>query len=464
MPGWDSYRQLVKDEFAQAAEEGRDVKRVEALRGEYEAAGDDEAKLLAVWGKMLALPIRADFPFVEPSDWAGIRAARPAGEHRLAGFDERTLDDKLYGAWLGRCCGCALGKPVEGFMGSHNGMSSRERIGTYLKAIGPNEYPLNDYFLQHSPAEERTGKVGCYPSTREQIAYMESDDDIRYTVIGQIVLRDRGRDFTSWDVAAAWMQYLPYRFVCTAETQAYRNVVMRYSIRYDRPVDDNTIDWNWVATHENPYRELIGADIRVDSWGYAAPGNPELAAEFAWRDARISHVKNGIYGAMFMAAMIAAAFAGDDPMAIVEAGLREIPEKSRLHVEMRQVIDICKKYDCDPRKFEAVHEEIYGLLGHYHAVHTNNNAALVVAALLLGGHDFEKVITIAVMGGWDSDCTGATSGSIAGAMLGAKRLPTKWTGRLNDKLMSQVDGYHPIAISECASRSAEIARKIKAWA
>jgi ADP-ribosylglycohydrolase len=219
-----------------------------------------------------------------------------------------------------------------------------------------------------------------------------------------------------------------------------------------------------VATHENPYREWIGADIRVDSWGYAAPGNPELAAEFAWRDARISHVKNGIYGAMLMAAMISAAFVLDEPMAIVEAGLREIPQRSRLYVEMRQVIDICKKHGCDHRKFEAVHEEIYALLGHYHAVHTNNNAALVVAALLLGGHDFQKVITIAVMGGWDSDCTGATAGSIAGAMLGAKRLPAKWTGRLNDKLLSQVDGYHPIAISECARRSAEIARKVRAWA
>ena len=35
--------------------------------------------------------------------------------------------------------------------------------------------------------------------------------------------------------------------------------------------------------------------------------------------------------------------------------------------------------------------------------------------------NLEKVITLAVMGGWDSDGTGATAGSIIGAMLGAKR-------------------------------------------
>jgi len=458
--GWESAKAILWNEITQSLEEGRDPAAVEKIKAQSDAlAPGDHAALAECWYAFQEIPIRPGFEFTEPSGLEDIRPLRKACEPLPPLANPHDLYDRMYGAWLGRSIGCALGKPIECFMGSHNGISSKDRIKTYLTAIDPAEYPVRDYFPGSSPASATTGGVGCPQSTREKIAFMETDDDIRYTVLGQVVMQKSGAGFTSEDVAKAWLNYLGYSQVCTAETQAYRNLVIRYGRGLD-PGADAAVDWDWVATHHNPYREWIGAQIRADSWGYAAPGNPELAADFAWRDARISHVKNGIYGEMFCAAMIAAGFATTDPLQVIEAGLAEIPARSRLYLEMKETIGICRAHDFRATEFEAVLEKIYTRFGHYHPVHTNNNAALVVAALLLGRDDFENVVTIAVMGGWDSDCNGATAGSIWGAMYGAARVPKKWTAPLNDTLYSFIPGYHPISISECARRSVDIARKI----
>ena len=457
LAGWESASAIVWWETVQLKEEGRDPQWIDKLTSSVDLKTASEEVLAQLWTHLQDAPMRSDFAFVEPSDFETIRAERDgtARQWPLTLSDDALLD-RMHGAWLGRCCGCALGKPVELFMSPHNELSSRQRIRTYLEAAGA--YPLADYIPGSSPAEDKTVKVNCPASWRENIAFMETDDDIRYTVIGQQVLLSRGAAFTTADVMDAWYHQLPYRYVCTAETQAYRNHIIRYQRHGVWPRAE--VDWTWVATHQNPYREWIGAQIRADSWGYAAPGNPALAAEFAWRDARLSHIKNGIYGEMFVAAMIAAGFVLNDPLQVIEAGLAEIPRRSRLYAEIRQVIAICGKHGNAFANFEKVLDEIEALLGHYHPVHTNNNAALVVAALLLGGDDFEKVITLAVMGGWDTDCNGATAGSIFGAMHGAGPIPEKWRAPLHDTLYSRIFDYHPIVITECARRSAGIARKI----
>lgn len=452
--GWDSAPDLLKYELEQSALEGRDVKALQRL-----TAGMDQMnahELIALHARILELPIAEDFPFDEPSDLEGIRKLRTAAPSLpTPDLSEARLYDQLHGAWLGRCAGCALGKPVECYMRANSDLSTWERQKHYLLGISPDEWPLRDYFPAHSPTEDVTGKLICAPSTREQIAFMETDDDIRYTVLGQILLMEKGYGFTSEDVAMNWLQHLPYRLVCSAETQAYRNLVVIGAQRADK-LKMGAIDWDWVVTHMNPYREWIGAQIRIDSYGYACPGDPALAAELAWRDARISHIKNGLYGPMFCAAMIAASFVTSDPRTIIEAGLAQIPQTSRLYADVREAIAICERHRCDYAAFEPIIRELHAAFGHYDPVHTNNNAALCAASLLVSGGDFHRGITFAVMGGWDTDCNGATVGSIVGIIHGASTAPAHWTDRLCDTLRSQIPDYHPIAISECARRATQI--------
>ncbi|MEE8326400.1 MAG: ADP-ribosylglycohydrolase family protein, partial [candidate division NC10 bacterium] len=83
---------------------------------------------------------------------------------------------------------------------------------------------------------------------------------------------------------------------------------------------------------------------------------------------------------------------------------------------------------------------------------------------LTGKPDYEATIVAAVRGGWDTDCNGATAGSICGLMLGADALPQKWVSVLNDRLFSAVRGYGECRISDLARRSHEVAEKVTAEA
>lgn len=460
MAGWEKLSGLVRREIIQRGEEGC---AVDGFESRLALCGEDEEKLMALYGELSALAPRPDFPFNEPSDLAGIRALRPdEGRNRdgsVPELNESAWRDKFLGAWSGRLSGCALGKPLESWpmMGGTNGNPGWRNVQLWFE--GADAWPIRGYTPQRSRAESEHIHLApwCMKSTREQIRFMESDDDVRYTVLGLLMLEENGLDWDAWDIGKLWHSRLTFQQVCTAETQAYLNFTqLTWRVAPEKPADwADKIDW--VRTHLNPYREWIGAQIRADGFAYGAAGNPELAAELAWRDASFSHVKNGIYGEMFAAAMIAAAFTESDPERIVEAGLREIPSTSRLARDIAQAVGIAKGAK---DQIELV-DRIWEAFKHYDPVHTNNNAALVAAALIHSGGDFEKGITTAVLGGWDTDCNGATVGSILGASLGASALPPSWIEPLNDTFYADMTGFDPISISECAERSYKVFLRIR---
>ncbi len=428
---------LLRQEVVQRREEGYDVEAM-AERVEDALKNTDELQkplLVSILDEFNNLKPSKSFPYTEPSTLNEIRAERPEGPRRLNVnlTDDRMLD-RIHGAWLGRAAGCALGKPVEGWQ--------KERIDSYLQFT--KALPLDDYFplADNHPDGLVLRMEDC---SRGRIQYMARDDDMDYTVLGLHILEQHGAEFTSQNVANTWLSRLPYYFVYTAERIAYRNLV-------------NGLWPPESAAYRNPYREWIGAQIRADIWGYVCPGWPERAAELAYRDAAVSHVKNGIYGEMFVAAMLAASFVIDDVEEVIRIGLSEIPANCRLAEAIRNTVQWCK----ESSDWEQVWNKINENYGHYHGVHTINNAALVVMGLMFGQRDYETSIVVSVRGGWDTDCNGATAGSICGMMLGADALPSKWVGVLNDRLLSAVRGFSESRISDLAKRSHEIARKVMA--
>ncbi|MBA7600235.1 hypothetical protein ES703_07284 [subsurface metagenome] len=99
--------------------------------------------------------------------------------------------------------------------------------------------------------------------------------------------------------------------------------------------------------------------------------------------------------------------------------------------------------------------------GGYHWVHTINNAAFVLLGLLYGGGDLGKSVSISVMAGFDTDCNGATAGSVVGAMLGAKALPEAWVAPLGDRVRSILSGFSESSITDLARRTCAIGERLR---
>jgi len=405
-----------------------------------QSAPEDEQVVAAekIWEEVESGEVADGFPYKEPNSIADIRALRPAGPRiiKLEMSDEE-LFRKVHGGWLGRCAGCLLGKPAE------RPWWTKQGIKNFLTAH--DAYPLSNYFpaagemperMEYYPSEIPNSENPCL---LENITVMPRDDDIDYTIMNLLLLERLGLDFTSLNVGQMWMSMLPAGVVFGAARTAYRNLLLGLA-----PPE--------TATHRNPHSEYIGAQIRADIFGYVCPGWPEKAAEFAYRDAALDTLRNGIYGEMAVAAMIAAAFVEKDPRKIVESGLGEIPQTCRYADAVRK----CLQWHAEIPDWEEAVELALAEIELNIAV----NASLSFLALLYGNGDFEKTICLAVMGGLDTDCNGATAGSIAGVMLGDDHIPPKWTSPLNDTVQSFVAGVGKGSIKDFAERTSRIAREV----
>jgi ADP-ribosylglycohydrolase len=381
------------------------------------------------------LPEGKDSEKFEPNGLAEIRSLRPRGPRRLwERLPSRGIRERLLGAWLGRAAGCTLGVPVESW--------SVEDMAA-LAQVGGQAFPPSDYWSAY-PQPERVHYGACVLGDylKGRIRSVPVDDDLGYTQLGLLILERYGPSFTTSDVAEAWKKHLP--IACTAEEVALRNL-------------KSGVGAKKAGARGNPYQEWIGADIRSDPWGYVAMGWPEKAAELAYRDAYLSHRKNGIYGAMFFAATIAAAFAVDDPAETCRIGLTEIPKDCRLARDLRWALRRAPALTSWEQARALVAKRFDGM----HHVHTNNNACLTVFGLALGGGDFTKTIGYTVAMGFDNDCTAATAGSILGAMLGKEGIPAHWWRPFRNRALTYLKHCPPMKNTEIARRFH--AQAIRLW-
>lgn len=182
--------------------------------------------------------------------------------------------------------------------------------------------------------------------------------------------------------------------------------------------------------YRNKMTAGMGGAIRSELWACLAPANPALAAKFAREDACCDHDAEGVYAEMFLAALESAAFVESDLKKLVDSGLSVIPDGSVLK---HAFLDVIKWWN-DYKDVLIVRELV---LKNYPTPNWTNvviNLSFILLSLLSCENSFDKAICTAVSLGYDTDCTGATVGSIFGIM-NPESIDEKWTNPIGNALV-----------------------------
>jgi len=192
----------------------------------------------------------------------------------------------------------------------------------------------------------------------------------------------------------------------------------------------------------NKHADDIDYQIEADYSGLIAPGMPNVAIELGEKFGRLMNYGDGLYGGQFVGGMYAEAFFEDDPLKIVEAGLKCIPAGSQYDECIRDTIRwhkqnpddwqatwnlINKKYHLNPdyRRFSCS-----GPKGQFN-IDAKINGAYIVIGLLYGNGALDRSIVISTRCGQDSDCNPANAGGIIGTVIGRAKLPEEFTSAIN---------------------------------
>ena len=433
LPSYAMLRDRLGEMIDDKERQGRET---DGLSSRLADVPDDYEQLARLGREIDDLPMRTDWPYIEPDDLPSIKATWSwDGVTVECAVDLEAVEAKAYAGFLGRVCGCVLGKPVEIHATLATLREAFERVG---------EWPIVDYISERVYTKGGLERLHrSWPeSVRERLTYVPPDDDIHYTLIGLQLLERHGVDFTQNDIAEVWINQLPLRWTFGPERATLVKLGLSMLGAYPQALDASAL-----AESLNPGEELCGAMIRADAYGYACPGRPELAAELAWRDASLTHRRTGVYGSMFAAAAIASAFVVDDPLEVFGLALGFVPRESRFH---RIVADSLDEVTA-ASSWEDGYERVHGKYAEYTHCTVFQETGTLINTMRFAesvGHG----IGLQVMQGNDTDSYGATAGSLLGIRFGSDGLDRRWLDPFQNTIRTQLAGFHDYDLDALAHR------------
>ena len=327
--------------------------------------------------------------------------------------------ERVYAGVLGKIIGVYLGRPFEGWT--------------------------------NAQIEARLGEITGYVDGPGPLVL--TDDDISGTFTFLRALEDYGPDVTTAQIGQTWLNYVIEQRTtlwwggvgASAEHTAYLRLM------------DGT-----PGPQPGTLSEQIGAQIFIDGWAMACPGDPERAADLARRAAAVSHGGEAVYAAQVVAAMESQAFVEPDLTRLLDTGTSFVPADSviaRVHDDVRE----WHAADADWRRTRARIEERYGYHRYRGLCHVVPNHALIVLGLLYGDGDFDRSLMVVNTAGWDTDCNSGNLGCLLGIRGGLEAIGPRWREPVSDRIyLSSADGGR--AITDAATEAVHVVNAGRALA
>ena len=146
-------------------------------------------------------------------------------------------------------------------------------------------------------------------------------------------------------------------------------------------------------------------------------------------------------------ALIALAAVCKNVKEAIYASLKFIPQQSRLHEHLLFVVRDYEEKLPQEECFAHIHARWDERQDHDWC-HTISNAEIVAAALLYGEEDYGKSICMAVQTGFDTDCNGATVGSVIGMCHGMGAIDPVWLQPVSGGLETGIFGLAKVNVEE----------------
>lgn len=348
-------------------------------------------------------------------------------------INAKEFHSKVLGCWMGKNIGGTLGAPVEW-------RRQVNHFTFYSRELGGEPLP---------------------------------NDDLDVQLLWLVALEELGIEVTAQRLAEYWTLYL------TPHWSEYGIAKINMRAGLVPPMS---------GTMFNEYKDSCGCFLRSEIWACLAPGNPRLAVRYALQDGMIDHGDGeGTYAEIFCAALESAAFVIQDVSSLIQIALTYIPENCGVAGAVREAVACYRSGKTWREARDSILEKYRGLMFFnmrsmisdedfergfgtgQRGWDAPSNIGIIIIGLLYGEGDFGRSVCTAVNCGEDTDCTGATLGSLFGILHGIEGIPEEWIAPIGRKIktaclnlgeLGYYGGQIPADVDDLTHRTIQIAHQV----